>query len=310
MMRPLAYALFLAALIPFSAAHADAGPGSWLQSGRQWVKGLWQNEAEQWLDRINPALASHDYAGTLVFAQGADMQAFLVQNRVHDGQQSLRMQALSGPPRELVKQDGSIRSSASQPGGQVLSMASDQGAFSRFANALGNKYYRASLAGTTRVAGRPAQAIDLQAVDGLRYGYRLWLDQKTALPLRVLTIDGNGAVIEQMAFTQIRITPAADIAGTERRTKPKSPDSPFGEIDGFRLQAVQTAGTSRHYLYSDGLASFSLYVEPSTVKEKGRMHQAAVNGLMYGDGRMRYVAMGKVPLTTLQQALAMAAQTP
>ena len=310
MMRPILNALCLAALIPFNAAHADAEPGSWLQSGRQWVKGLWQSEAEQWLDRINPALASHDYAGTLVFAQGADIQAFLVQNRVHDGKQSLRMQALSGPPRELVKRDGNIRSSALQPGGQVLSMASDQGAFSRFANALGNKYYRASLAGTTRVAGRAAQAIDLQATDSLRYSYRLWLDQKTALPLRVLTLDGNGAVIEQMAFTQIRITPAADPAGPERRAKPKSPDNPFGEIDGFRLQAVQKAGASRHYLYSDGLASFSLYVEPSTVREKGRLHQAAVNGLMYGDGRMRYVAMGKVPLATLQQALAAAEKTP
>ena len=304
----ICHVLLLVMLAPAGAAQADSNDGGWLKSGTQWVKGLWQDEAGQWLDRINPALASHEYAGTLVFAQGADIQTLRVEHRVDAGRQTLSLQTLSGPPRALVKRDGSLRSSATQSGGQVVSLDAGQGAFSRFAQAGDSKYYRVSLAGKTRVAGRPAQALTLQAEDGLRYSYKLWLDEKTALPLRVLTFDENGAVIEQMAFAQISIRPVDAPAEVQAQAKPKLPRAPFKEVDGFRLQAVQKAGASTHYLYSDGLANFSLYVEPSGVREKGRMRQAAVNGLLYADGETRYVAMGKVPLATLQQALAAAGQ--
>ena len=60
----------LAVLLPCSTASAKDENGSWLASGRQWVRGLWQGEAEQWLDRINPALMAYDYKGTLVFVHG------------------------------------------------------------------------------------------------------------------------------------------------------------------------------------------------------------------------------------------------
>ena len=48
--------LLLAGLLPYTAVSAAEDDSSWLDSGRQWVQGLWQGEAEQWLQRINPAL--------------------------------------------------------------------------------------------------------------------------------------------------------------------------------------------------------------------------------------------------------------
>ena len=296
----------LAVLLPCSTASAKDEDGSWLASGRQWVRGLWQGEAEQWLDRINPALMAYDYKGTLVFVHGNSMESLLVEHRVQDGRESLRMQTLSGSPRELIKRNGRISSNASASGGNGAPFIAEQGTFSRFANAADNKWYSVSLGEKTRVAGRSAQALNLRAEDSLRYSYRLWLDEQTGLPLRVLTLDENGIILEQLAFTQILIKPSADTTEPLRPSKRKAFDSPFKEVEGFKLLATERAGKSTHYLYSDGLSSFSLYVEPSSAKEKGRMHQASINGLMVGDGNTRFVAMGKVPVATLQQALSAA----
>lgn len=298
--------LLLASLVPFSAASAAADKTSWLDNSRQWVQGLWQGEAEQWLERINPSLAAYDYSGTLVFAQGPNMESLLVEHRVQGGKESLRMQTLSGSPRQLIKRNGRIQSKVSAQSGAAAVFVSGQGIFSRFANAAGSKWYKISLAEKTRVAGRPVQVLNLRAEDGLRYSYRLWLDDQTALPLRVVTLDENGVIIEQMAFTQIQITRSGDAAEPASPSKMKTLDSPFKAVKGFRLVAKEQVGQSTQYLYSDGLSSYSLYVEPSARREKGRMHQDSVNGLMFGNGSTRFVAMGKVPVATLQLALSAA----
>lgn len=300
--------LLLAGFLTSTSALAADDDRSWLDSSRQWVRGLWQNEAEQWLERINPALMSYDYNGILVFAQGASMESLLIEHRVQGGRESLRMQTLSGSPRELIKRNGRVSSNAIAGGANGVAFIAEQGTFSRFADAADSKWYKATLGEKTRVADRPAQVLNLRAEDGMRYSYRLWLDEKTGLPLRVLTLDENGMAIEQMAFTQIRIKPTADTAEPVLPAKRKALQSPYKEVSGFKLLAIEKSGNSAQYLYSDGLSSFSLYVEPSTVREKGRMRQASVNGLMVGNGNTRYVAMGKVPVATLQQALSAAGQ--
>lgn len=295
--------LLIALSLPCSSASAAEDNASWLSNGRQWVQGIWNNEAEQWLDRINPALQSYEYDGIVVFAQGANMESLLVEHRVNDGKEILRMKTLSGPAKELIKRNGKIQSNVSAQNGSQIAFTSGQGTFSRFASASDNKWYKVVLGEKSRVAGRTVQTIDLKADDDYRYSYRLWLDQQTGLPLRVITKDEKGRVIEQMAFTQIQIMPTVGEVKSAVAPKSKPLDSPFKEVKGFKLMAKDRIGPSTQYLYSDGLSTYSLYVEPSSIKEKGRMRQDSVNGLMYGNGRVRLVAMGKVPLATLQLAL-------
>jgi len=38
--------------------------------------------------------------------------------------------------------------------------------------------------------------------DEFRYGYRLWIDETTAMPLKTQLCDGHGRVIEQIVFRQ------------------------------------------------------------------------------------------------------------
>jgi sigma-E factor negative regulatory protein RseB len=291
-MRPLQLLLVLLILAPSGVRAEDSG---WLDSGKKWVQQLWRDDSEAWLGRINGAVANHNYKGVLVLVQGAELNTLAVEHRMDNGVESLRMRTLSGSPRELVKKGGRIQSNSL--GGSVQSFpaaATGQITFSHFANVSGNKSYKTRLAEKARVAGRSTQVIDIAAEDAWRYSYRLWLDTETGLPLKV----------EQFVFTQIEITPASGKSKAAKTPQAREMKSPFKEVKGFRVIASESRAGSTHYLFSDGLASISLYVEPSKQKEKAQMRRDGVNGLMLGDGSTRYVAMGKVPVATLEKILA------
>lgn len=302
-MRPLRFLWVLLILAP-SGVRAEEG-GGWMDSGKKWVQQFWRDDSEAWLGRINGAVANHNYKGVLVLVQGADINTLAVEHRMEKGVESLRMRTLSGTPRELVKKGGKIQSNSL--GGSVQSFSpasSGQITFSHFADAAGNKSYKTRLAEKARVAGRTAQVIDIRAEDAWRYSYRLWLDTETGLPLKVVTLDERDYAVEQFVFTQIEITPVAVKVKIPGAPQTREMKSPFKEVKGFRVIASESRAGSTHYLFSDGLASISLYVEPSKQKEKAQMRRDGVNGLMLGDGSIRYVAMGKVPVATLEKILA------
>ncbi len=297
------FSLLVLICLPMSAQAADES--SWLDSGKQWIKQLWRDDAQQWLERVDEAVINHNYKGVLVLAQGSKIDTITVDHQMKNGVETLRLQTLSGSQRGLVKQGEKLQTQSATNGNVTISgLAGPQTSFSQFANALGNPWYKVKMGRKGRIAGRPAQQILINASDKWRYSYRLWLDQETALPLKVATLDEKGGSVEQMVFTQIDISPAGKTWNSAKPALPSAQlDSPYAEFKGYRLIARKNYPTSTHYLYSDGLARISLYVEAAGVREKAQMQKDAVNGLMLADGKTRYVALGKVPVMTLAAVL-------
>jgi sigma-E factor negative regulatory protein RseB len=284
---------------------AQAETGGWFENSKTWVQQLWRNDARQWLERIDSAVLNHNYKGIVVLVQGSAVESFAVDHRMTNGVETLRMRTLSGVPKELVKKGEQFQIDAQTgAGSQNMFSIKGQAAFSQFASAADNKSYSTKMGGKGRVAERPAQIIDIKAEDKLRYSHRLWLDEETGLPLRVVTLDDRGRIIEQMVFTQIAVTNTGSKSKQKRAPALKALDNPYEDVKGFRLIGVQSQGMSRHLLYSDGLTSVSLYIEPSTSMEKAQMKKDAVNGLMLGNGKTRHVVLGKVPFATLELFLA------
>ena len=56
-----------------------------------------------------------------------------------------------------------------------------------------------------QIASRPTQVVGIKPKDTFRFGYVLWLDQETALPLKSQVRDENGEVVEQILFTEFEI---------------------------------------------------------------------------------------------------------
>ncbi len=292
--------VFLA--LPLHQAHAEEK--GWLENSKHWVQQLWRDDAKKWLERINPAVINNNYKGVMVIVQGTSMESFSVDHQMNKGEETLRLKTLSGAPKELLKKGGQFQTKAQTKQVQFSSMvAAEQTSFSQFANAAENKWYKVSLAEKSRVAERPVQVVDIKSQDLLRYSYRIWLDEETGLPLRVVTLDENKAIIEQVVFTQIQISPSKQQESSPKIPKQKSLENPYKDVKGFKLIAKEAKGNSQHLLYSDGLSSVSLYVEPSSLKQKAQMKRDAVNGLLLANGTTRYVALGKVPVLTLEKFL-------
>jgi sigma-E factor negative regulatory protein RseB len=275
--------------------------------------------ANAWLTRIGPALRGLDYRGTLVVVADGRMETLRVFHRNDEGRERERLVALSGPPRELVR-DGERVVCVGTGGGDAAYPLDGEGHW-RAAIALGEgvatEAYDIALGGQGRVAGYPAQILEVRAGDRWRYGYRLWLEQDSGLPLRVDLLDAGGRAVERVAFTELELgvqpsdeelSPSAAVTPVPtRRASPLPPESVGWLVrsppPGFVLRAARSQDGGAHLLYSDGLASVSVYVEPAPPGLRGsdaRRRGAVHSRTFWADG-WRVLAIGKVPAGTVDR---------
>src|SRR5204862_425456 len=59
--------------------------------------------------------------------------------------------------------------------------------------------------GRTRLNRRDTHIITVSPKDEYRYGYRLWIDDSTAMPLKTQLCDTHGHVIEQIVFASLTL---------------------------------------------------------------------------------------------------------
>ncbi|HTN48539.1 MAG TPA: MucB/RseB C-terminal domain-containing protein, partial [Burkholderiaceae bacterium] len=135
---------------------------------------------------------------------------------------------------------------------------------------------------TERVAGLECQVLTLEPRDTMRYGYRLCVDRATGLLLRAQTLGDRREVLEQVAFTDIRIGERIDRSrlkpawATEGWTVERS-EYTHADLEkagwvvptpeGFRRtkEVLRRLGAAdaMQVVFSDGLATMSVFIEPS-----------------------------------------------
>ena len=181
------------------------------------------------------------------------------------------------------------------------------------------KHYHIALVGEERIADRVSVRLDIEPLDNLRYGHRLWLDRQTGLPLKRVLIDGNGQVLETFQMTRLEspeLYQDAITFASPRETSSGPWQTGWLPPGYLRLPSYSALGVEKspmgHYLYSDGLSSFSLFIEP--LEETGDtllpgLHRlgvshAVVRHLRLGEQIMQIVVMGEVPPRVLGRVAA------
>lgn len=315
--RSVLFLLVLFTASPAFASEQESAPSRWLDGARGWVAGLWSNDASDWLERIGPALIELDYQGRLVMVSGTSMETLDVFHEYENGRERMRLVTQTGPHREVIRDDKMVMciGTGIDSVGYDADTAGRWNPAGQFAGASELDQYEARLGKTGRVASRDCRIIELQSKDGWRYGYRLWLDNDTGLPLRIALIGETGRALEQMAFTEIQVGHRPDEANLRPSTQQglqrvqtlsagKQADPGWrvqSPPPGFSLRSGRKLGDSVQLLYSDGLASVSVYIEPMATGQRGEsaMRRGAVNvHSLWQDGR-RVVAIGKVPAATV-----------
>ncbi|MGR4068782.1 MucB/RseB C-terminal domain-containing protein [Halomonas sp. LR3S48] len=179
-----------------------------------------------------------------------------------------------------------------------------------------DQYYRLSLGNDERIANRSAVRLDIEPLDGMRFGQRLWLDAETALPLKRELIDDRGRVVETFQLTELqppRLHEGGVVMDTYREPR-QQPWYPAWLPEGFVDQPVDGNAERQdravgHRIYSDGLSTLSLFVEPI---EEGHerlipgLHRlgislAVVRHVMADERPLQVVVMGELPPRVLVQ---------
>ena len=278
----------------------------------------------QWLDRMNNAVRQLDYEGRFIVQSGDRLDALYLVHRVDQGVEKERIVSLTGEPRQIIRSDEAVACLVPGKDRHInVGRSPVDRSFSPLSGVSGEQLarsYRMTLLDRERVAGRETQPILIEPRDGFRYGYRLYIDTKTGLPLRSLMFDESHRTVTQMMFVEIRanqaITPierdlsAMQLARAEQRHAPlpvrlAQPAWQVAELPpGFQLNAhrrrAAEAGELEHFIFSDGLATLSVYVQPAAgdgLSGESQFGAAKAVGRMVEGHEV--IVVGEVPLTTL-----------
>jgi sigma-E factor negative regulatory protein RseB len=285
-------------------------------------------EARDWLERMNRAVSELNYRGTFVHVLDGNAEMLHIVHRHADGQSGERILSLDGAGREIVRQGDRVQGILPDQRVVLFETRSD---VSPLVSALPNTtaelepHYEITLGGTARVADRAVQVLEIKPRDEFRYGYMLWLDHETAMPLQSQLVDEQGRVVEQILFTEIEVPadiPASALEATIDTTgftmlrapesTPLAAEIPWRAAavpGGFKLSvATQSpiAGSDtpvEHLVYSDGLATVSVFIEDPQTKadvRDGFSNVGSTNAFSLTVRGRKVTAMGEVPRQTVR----------
>jgi sigma-E factor negative regulatory protein RseB len=254
------------------------------------------DDPREWLEKMNKALSNRNYDGTFFHISGGRVETMRIVHRVRSGRVTERLQSLDGSGREFVRANDEL--TCYLPDQRTVLVEPRQndrpflGSLPQFDSSVGD-FYRIESMPSTHILGRQVKGIAVNPKDQFRFGYRLWLDEKTAMPMKTQLCDSRGQVIEQIVFARLDMPeniPDSDLAPTVRtdgmrwvRQGPAGDNASAALAayrasqlpPGFRLtvQGAQTLGDASsptsHLVYSDGLATVSVFVEERTVSAAG-----------------------------------------
>lgn len=288
----------------------------------------------QWLQRVHEAARSRTYTGTVVVSsvEGA-MSSARVWHACDANQQVERVDSLTGTPRSTFRRNDQVMTFLPQTHVAVSERRESLGLFPQHLGALDapiDAYYRATQQGHERIAGFDADVLQLTPRDALRYGYRVWTERQSGLVVKMQTLDAQGKVLEQVVFSELHFdgTIGADklshMMDDTRGYRVVSPAQSHTEAarEGWRLahevpgfrpascyrRSPEGSGTSLQWVFSDGLATVSLFLEPYDVHRHSvtvlqSMGATHAYGQRLGGAASDWwlTAVGEVPAETLQQ---------
>jgi sigma-E factor negative regulatory protein RseB len=286
--------------------------------------------ARVWLDKMDQAVDQLNYDGTFIYQHDDQLEAVRILHQSDPNGERERLISLNGAAREVIQKGGEMtcympdqkqvmvgRSLPRKP--FPLDLPDDTSQLT--------KHYNLVLGPAERMAGHETRVVTITPRDAYRYGYRLWLEAQNGMPLKSDLLDERGAAVEQMMFTNIEFLPkipeenlqtGLNSSGfTWHRDGDEAGETPMGKSDwqvtrlpdGFMLihhsrhPLPDSKDVAEHLVYSDALASLSVYIEQAGDDKKmlngvSRMGAANAYGALV-DG-FHVTVVGEVPAATVR----------
>ena len=290
-----------------------------------------------WLLRMHEASTNQSYIGVFVVSAGGNMSSAKIWHMCEGKQQVERVETLTGAPRSIFRHNNQVvtflpdHKLARSEKRESLGLFSElfKSADSRIAD-----FYTFRQEGIERVAGVDADIVTLVPKDNLRFGYRVWTERRNGLVVKLQTLDADGSVLEQAAFSELQLdvpVKTEKILQMMGRTdgyrveKPvlvktsasaegwelKTPVAGFNPMSCYRrpVSATSPAASTAlgqgqlQWIFSDGLASVSIFVEPLDRQRHIRESSLSLGATQTMTKQLDpywITLVGEVPLATLK----------
>lgn len=300
---------------------------AWLPSLAVAAADAASNEAFAWLQKMANAARQANYQGVFIYQSGPNVETARITHLVDESGEHEKIEALDQSPRELIRNNDEVLCYFPDSRGVTVEKRKPRKSFPALLPVSVNdlsENYSARLAGQERVSGYDCQLVILEPKDAMRYGYRLWADLASGLIVRATMLNEKGEPIDQYMFTQLTIGGKIDkeqlkprIAGkkliwrneSSSETTADSPWIPRQLPAGFR-KVMETRRVMpgkknpvMHSVFSDGLATVSLFVEPLEEERarQGVSGQGAINVYSRTSIDSQITVLGEVPPAAVKQ---------
>ena len=287
----------------------------------------------EWLARMHEASKKRAYIGTFVVSSGGAMSSAKIWHVCEGNDQMERVDTLTGAPRTIFRHNDQVMTF--MPDHKVVRTEKREslGLFPELLQSTDARiadFYKMRADGVDRVAGVVADVTVLAPKDTMRFGYRVWTEQKKGLVVKLQTLDLDGKVLEQAAFSELQLD--APVKMDKLRQL-------MGRVEGYRVEKpvlVKTTASAEGWLlkapvagftpmscykrpvtggesgaiqeplqwiFSDGLASVSIFVEPYDRQrhdKEATLSMGATQTITRHLDPYWVTVMGEVPMTTLR----------
>jgi len=290
---------------------------------------------QAWLMRVHHAARQSVYTGTFVVSSSGGMASARIWHVCDGAQQLERVETLSGTPRAIFRRNDQVVTFFPLSRIAVAEVRESLGLFPSLLQSSDSsigEYYQLKILGSERIAGFDAEVAQLVPVDRWRYGYRVWSEKRTGLIIQLQTLDLDGKVLEQAAFSDLQLDAAVNVGKLSR----------MGNTDGYRVlrpdlqktsadaqgwtllrqvagfkpmgcyqrpiavpnSAAGSTTSTMQWIFSDGVATVSLFVEAFDPRRHQREGVTDMGGATHTLTRhineWWATAVGEVPPGTLQ----------
>lgn len=294
------------------------------------------------LKRMTDADQNQNYEGTFILRKADNIATLRVRHGAGPDGVWDSLESLNGEPKRVIRLQNRIVSI--YPERELVTTRNADSKKALHAKLPENidkleSFYDIQRLEDDRIASLPTLVVDLLPKDQYRYGYRYWIDKSTGMLLRCDLLSDDRSVVEQMMFTSLDYLndppQAVEMSQFKHYKQQVLDEVQIDVIDstpqqwiinelpqGFMLTQStmrQSAPSSDdhaeakpdllHMVYSDGLASVSVFIEANRGKGKhlqGEATMGAVNAYGKAVDDFFVTVVGEVPVSTVK-AMALSA---
>ena len=277
------------------------------------------------LENASHAANDLSYSGQFVYQHDGQMDMMSIVHAQVDGLPVTKIESMDGQRREILKKNNSLSCVFPDKKLVQIEKQTTRNFFPSIRWPNKDKYvdnYQVMLVGSLRVTGRSCQIIRLNPRDQYRYAHEFCVDDQTQLLLKESTINLSGTAIMTVEFSSL-IFGSSVSPNSFKTSYEQSKDWPHQEIasikainsdfeitanppPGFEsLGVFKSIGHKQQRIeqevFSDGLASVSVFIEPADSNQTTEHIESLKNTLSYYSSQrngMKITVLGEVPVDT------------